>query len=220
MALPRNCTGRPDKRKWAAFFLWCGLAVPCAVGGWHVQEAGAYTANFLSTKTISISRSNTTTGLGLSTVESRDATPLMIADQVDPLDPLLVNRTSLDLTPDTFAVGAQDGIVSMPLATAWNTYIWRIRAANPAEYNQFLTANLEASVTLESTGASTGTMTHTVYPGGPELQVTVIPGTITWVAPQRRIWQPLTLDIDLRNIRYSGNYSGTLRSTITWTPPP
>lgn len=128
-----------------------------------------------------------------------------------------VSRIGNNLTDNV----ADDGTITKTLVSGSSTYVWRVvisggkSSERATARNQLLNNLQDVHTFTESLGGSTGYLSHTSN-SGRKLKVTLVEGTLgNTTSNTSYVWRNMTLVIDLKNVRYSGSYTGTLNSAIT-----
>jgi len=228
MALSRMNTRRPGGRRWAAFRVGCRICAFLGAGLPAVAAANIGCDNppgsppqfcLENSKTITINLSDL--GLAGDGMAVGD-TGGIVATQINPLDPATSNPVDVPATVGTLPAS---GIITLPLVSpnvplaSETDYIWRLLMRD--NLHDKLPPQPDTYIIANSTGTNTGELSHGLY-ATPRLPVRLILGSRVdqaVVVDKKTNWyvsRQLSLEIDLSAIRYSGDYTGFITTTLAY----
>ena len=207
---------------WLGGLLGTGLLAASALHAWTTScSAPANISQFCYATAATITL--TLADFGLVTMATALPEGTIVATQLQPLDTLLSSPSVT--VPNMGGSVAADGTLTSPdlvdatFPTVPTNYIWRFQLTaaqhDPPPPTFAITA--ESYVLSNSSGTNKGAFSHSVYPTS-RLKVELIPGALSDQKSANRwyVYRAFGLKMDLNGIKYSGNYTGTIQSTITY----
>ena len=105
-----------------------------------------------------------------------------------------------------------------PVGTSYSNYFWRLKMAN-ADHTGWNKTVTPSYVVTSATGSLGGRLSRTTSPTTATIPVSITTSptqVFTQSAGSWYLYQQVNLSIDLANIAYSGTYSGTVTTTLTY----
>jgi len=112
-------------------------------------------------------------------------------------------------------------VYSKPLGTSASDYLWRLTMTNKDRHNWVKnnrTVSPEYTI-VGATSSGTGKLSKTTTPFTATIPVSITTSPVqvfTHLGSTWYLYQQSTLSIDLSNVSYSGTYSGTIITTLTY----
>jgi hypothetical protein len=169
----------------------------------------AITGQFISSYSITF----TVSDLGLSA--SGMAIPEGGITSIQQSDGSMVN------TPSTITIPVIVTVYSKPVGTSYTDYFWRLKM-NDTDHTNWVNNNRTVSpaYTIRSTTDSVANrLSKTTSPLTATIPVSITTSptqVFTQSGTSWYLYQQSTLSIDLSNVSYSGTYSGTVTTTLTY----